>query len=68
MGENLSYSMKHCVLMTVYKDYDLINKIISSLPEQWGIFVHIDKKSNIEDIKNVIAIKKHKIYWGSFEC
>ena len=44
--------MKHCVLMTVYKDYDLINKIISSLPKDWGIFVHIDKKSNIEDIKN----------------
>ena len=59
--------MKHCVLMTVYKDYDLINKIISSLPKEWGIFVHIDKKSNIEDIKNVITIKKHKIYWGSFE-
>ena len=59
--------MKHCVLMTVYKDSDLINRIISSLPEDWGVFVHIDEKSNIENIKNAVVIKKHKIYWGSFE-
>lgn len=55
--------------MTVYKDIDTINRFIQATPSDWGIYVHIDSKSNIniEDIRRYdYCIKKHKIYWGSW--
>ncbi len=57
---------KHCVLITAYKDSRLINRIISQLPEDFGKFVHIDKKSDISetDINADVVLKQHKIYWG----
>lgn len=60
--------MKHCIIMTAYKDADLINMLIGRYPNDWGVFVHIDKKSpiEVEDInKNAIVIKKRRIFWGS---
>lgn len=61
--------MKHAILMTVYKDIDLINKLISLYPKCFLIFIHIDKKSNISinDIvkhENVYVYKKYKVNWG----
>ena len=41
--------MKHCVLITAYKDAPQINRLISRIPEDWGIFIHLDKKSEIKD-------------------
>ena len=37
--------MKHCILMTVYKDVEQINRIIEFAPENFDFYVHIDKKS-----------------------
>lgn len=36
--------MRHCIIMTAYKDIDMINEIISYLPDDWGCYVHLDKK------------------------
>ena len=41
--------MKHCVLITAYKDAPQINRLISRIPEDWGIFIHLYKKSEIKD-------------------
>lgn len=54
--------------MTAYKNVDQINHLIRLIPVEWGIFIHIDKKSdiNIKDIDNrACIIKKWNIYWGS---
>lgn len=60
--------MRHCLIMTAYKDVDNINQFISVIPESWGVYIHLDKKSNISitDIKSkrVNVIKEKKIYWG----
>ena len=56
--------------MTAYKDVDLINETISYIPDDWGCYVHIDKKSSIkeEDIdKKAFVEKQFKIYWGGVE-
>lgn len=39
--------MKHCILMTVYKDVEQINRIIEFAPENFDFYVHIDKKSKL---------------------
>ncbi|MCQ2089718.1 MAG: beta-1,6-N-acetylglucosaminyltransferase [Fibrobacter sp.] len=60
--------MQHCLIITAYKDINQINKLIQSTPNEWGIFVHIDKKSNIRksDIDpRAIVQKQFSIYWGS---
>lgn len=54
--------------MTVYKNVNQINHLIRLIPDEWGIFIHVDKKSkiNIKDIDNrAYIIKKWSIYWGS---
>lgn len=59
--------MKHCVLMTVYKDLKLINHIIKLAPNNFDFYIHIDQKSKIEkkDISyRAIVFKEYKIYWG----
>ncbi len=62
--------LKHCILMTVYKvsSVPVINQFISHLPEDWGIYIHIDKRSdiksfNIDPRAHVCSI--YKSYWGS---
>lgn len=60
--------MNHCVIMTVYKNADHINRLIKTLPLNWGIYIHIDKKSEIQESdidSRAKVIKKWKIYWGS---
>ena len=61
--------MKHCVLITPYKDAPQINRLNSRTPEDWGIFIHLDKKSEIKDgdiDSRAIGVKRRNIYWGSF--
>lgn len=56
--------------MTVYKDPTQINRFIKQIPENWGIYIHIDKKSNIDknDINSkAITCKLKKINWGARE-
>ena len=62
--------MKHCLIMTVYKDLQMVNRLIASTPQEWGIYIHIDVKSSIaaNDIDaraNVWKLKK--IYWAGWE-
>lgn len=60
--------MKHCLIMTAYKDVGQINRIVKHTPSSWGVYIHIDKKSSIpvsEINPRAIVLKKNKIYWGS---
>ena len=60
--------MNHCIIMTIYKDVEQVNKLIKTLPLDWGIYVHIDKKSTIKESNidsRAKVIRKRKIYWGS---
>lgn len=62
--------MRHCIIMTAYKDVEVINRFISLTPEDWGIYIHIDLKSKIDisDIDsraNVFSLKR--VYWGGWE-
>ena len=56
--------------MTAYKDVDAINRFINVTPNDWEIFIHIDKKSKlkIERISERAHVYKLKnIYWGAWE-
>lgn len=62
--------MKHCIIMTAYKDLSMINRIISYIPNTWGIYVHLDKKSaiNSKDVNPKAHVQKvNKVYWGGVE-
>ena len=62
--------MKHCLIMTAYKDVKSINHFIDHTPSDWGIYIHLDKKSSIsidEIRERAKVIKKYKIYWGGWE-
>ncbi len=61
--------MKHCLIMTAYKDAEAINRFIELTPLDWGIYIHVDKKTNIDKEINSRAtiFKLKKIYWGSWE-
>lgn len=66
---NSDTPIRHCAIITVYKDIDTLNRMLSRMPKDWGIYIHIDKKSDLlpSDIQrkcNVIS-KQFKIYWGS---
>lgn len=60
--------MKHCLIMTVYKNVSLINYFISTMPDNFDLYIHVDAKSDI-DITEINPrakiIKKYNIYWGS---
>lgn len=62
--------MKHCIIMTAYHDLPMINKFIESTPEEWGIYIHLDAKSEIQlsEISSRAKVYKiKKIYWGAWE-
>ena len=62
--------MKHALIITAYKDVELLNEIISATPLDFGIYIHIDKKSTINlcDInKRAKIFSLSKVYWGSWE-
>lgn len=47
INSNILY-MNHCVIMTVRNDLLMINKFVEHIPSDWGIYIHIDMKSNID--------------------
>ena len=62
--------MRHALIITAYKDVELLNTIIKATPGDYGIFVHIDKKSSIRlnEINSRAKIFSwKKVYWGSWE-
>ena len=61
--------MTHAILMTVYKDPQLINFIINLYPDEFYIYIYIDKKSYIkpEDLimrKRMFIYKEYTVNWG----
>lgn len=63
--------MKHAILMTIYKDAPLVNRIITSYPLDFNIFIHIDKKSHIKESDivsrpNLYIEKILKVNWGGY--
>lgn len=62
--------MKHCLLITIYKNVAVCNHLLETMPEGWGAFVHIDAKCSInpEDINpRAVAFKRYRVYWGAVE-
>ena len=62
--------MSHCIIMTAYTDLEMINTFISRIPDEWGIFIHLDKRSSIskEDIdRRARVFQWYSIYWGASE-
>ncbi|MBQ7449806.1 hypothetical protein IJS77_00175 [bacterium] len=67
--------MKIAYIMSVYKDFDYLARILKMLKEPWADFyVHIDKKSKINikkfqkenKLENVNFIKRMNVFWGGF--
>lgn len=62
--------MKHCLVITAYKDIDSINQLINYTPKDWGIYIHIDKKSIIKESEvnsRAKVFKIQNINWGAWE-
>ena len=60
--------MKHCLVITAYKDVRMLNRLIAATPEDWGIFVHLDRKSPVraEDVSHRARVFRwKKIHWGA---
>lgn len=60
--------MKHCLLITAYKNADIINNLINCVPNDWGVYIHVDKKAkiNVGDINHRAHVfKQYKVNWGS---
>lgn len=65
--------MKHCVLMLIHKDVELVNALLPLYPNSWDIYIHIDKKSNIT-FKNIVRLsnvvwigKQIDVGWQTYE-
>ncbi len=67
--------MKHAFIITAYKDFDLLDRMLSIYTEKYDIdcYVHIDKRNKdlrsvikrLNAIPNVVAISKYRVNWGS---
>lgn len=62
--------MKIAILIMLHKYTIQQKKLIEHLSNDFEIYIHIDKKSNISkkqiNIKNVHIYKKYRVYWGSY--
>ncbi|WP_426483870.1 beta-1,6-N-acetylglucosaminyltransferase [Flavobacterium sp. 2] len=67
--------MKQAILITAYKNYHHLEEIIRFFDEDFELYIHIDKKSNISDaellnLRNYDVVKlveqKYKVNWGGF--
>ena len=63
------------LIITAYKNKELLEKNIRLFSSHFKCFVHIDKKSELNDfeyiqrlnsIENTVVISKYKINWGSY--
>lgn len=66
-------NMAHAILITAYNNIRHIERIIKSFDENFNFYIHIDKKSNIQNLKyiyNTNKVSNVKIYsqfevnWG----
>ena len=57
--------MKHCILMLIHENIELVNKLIELYPKEVDIYIHIDASSDIDQIIPVKSvIKKVACEWG----
>lgn len=64
--------MKQAILITAYQDFDNLTEIINFFPiEKFNFYIHIDKKSKIDNfllsklnLSNVFIYSHFKVYWG----
>lgn len=62
--------MRHCIIMTAYKDVEAINRFIKFTPPEFNIYIHLDKRSMIlpsEINARAKVYKKFTIHWGAVE-
>lgn len=62
--------MRHCIIMTAYKDVEGINRFIKFTPPEFDIYIHVDRRANITltDIDNRAHVySEYKIHWGAVE-
>lgn len=60
--------MKHCLIITAYKDLPMLNRLIAATPADWGVFVHLDRKSPLRagDVDSRAHVFRwRKIHWGA---
>ena len=64
----LTRNNKTAVLLLTHKNENQVNRLINHLSQDFDVFVHIDKSSDIKINKeeNVFVFKKYYSYWGSF--
>ncbi len=59
---------RQAIAILVHKDADQINSLIKTLEKDFDLFIHVDKKANLDlsriACKNVWS--KFKVHWGSF--
>lgn len=61
------------MIITAYKDYEALKRVLCALSRRALCFVHVDKKSEITEqqtaqldaMENVRAIRKYAVNWGS---
>lgn len=67
--------MHQAILITAYKNYHHLDEIIKFFNDDFELYIHIDKKSNItkdelKQLKNYRQVKflsqKYKVNWGGF--
>ncbi|WP_442844668.1 beta-1,6-N-acetylglucosaminyltransferase [Leeuwenhoekiella sp. H156] len=65
--------MKQAILITAYKDFEQLDKLVDEFDCRFNIYIHIDKKSPITDyekklLRNNVRIKylsqHHLVNWG----
>lgn len=66
---------KHAILITAYKDFNHLIKIISFFDDNFSFYIHIDKKSKVdislfkmikENPKVNFITQKYAVNWGGF--
>lgn len=67
--------MKQAILITAYKNYDHLKKIISFFDDSFELYIHLDRKSSISpsDLEKItssnivkLITQKFPVNWGSF--
>ena len=60
--------MRHCLIITAYRDLTILNRLIGRTPADWGVFVHLDRKSEIRPeavAPRARVFSWERIQWGS---
>jgi hypothetical protein len=60
--------MKIAILIIIHKNQNQSSRLINYLSKNFDVYVHIDKKSNInlKEQENVFIYNKYEVYWGDF--